>query len=95
MHAEVADYLLNRKRREIAGAGGDGRRWRSGQRPVGVSPDTWTSCCLDPNGNEVRLLGGPPPRMFRGDGGRDRRAATTDLWTDSFRRPKRERGLLG
>jgi hypothetical protein len=43
------------------------------QGQFGVSPDTLEVRCQDSNGNDVRLYGGPPPRMFRGDGGRDRR----------------------
>jgi ribonuclease E len=66
VHTEVAFYLLNRKRKEIAAM-----EERAGievqvNGVPGVSPDFCEFKCFDPNGGEVRLLAGPPPRMFRG-----------------------------
>ena len=66
VHADVAFYLLNRKRKEIAAM-----EERAGIEvqvvcQPGVSPDFCEFKCFDPNGGEVRLLAGPPPRLFRG-----------------------------
>ena len=63
VESDVAFYLLNKKRKEIAGL-----EQRAGMDvqvagAVGVSPDTLDFKCLDSNGNEVRLFTSPPPRM--------------------------------
>jgi ribonuclease E len=73
VHADVAFYLLNRKRREIAALEEKAKMEVQIQGQFGVSPDMLDVRCQDSNGNDVRLYGGPPPRMIRGDGGgRDR-----------------------
>ncbi len=70
VHADVAFHLLNRKRREIAALEERAKMEVQVHGQFGVSPDLLEFRCLDSNGNEVRLFGSPPPRMFRGD--RDR-----------------------
>ena len=64
--SEVADYLLNRKRKEIV------QLEETGQMTVGVrglpaaSPEHLQMMCLDRNDNEVRLLGPDPvPVTYR------------------------------
>jgi ribonuclease E len=71
VHADVAFYLLNRKRKEIAALEEKAKMEVQVHGQFGVSPDLLEFRCLDSNGNEVRLFGSPPPRMFRG-GDRDR-----------------------
>jgi ribonuclease E len=72
VHADVAFYLLNRKRREIAALEERAKMEVQVQGQFGISPETLELRCQDSNGNDVRLYGGPPPRMFRNDSGRDR-----------------------
>ncbi len=82
VHADVASYLLNKRRKEIAGLEERGKLEVQITGQVGVSPDLMTVRCFDHNGNEVRLLppaplpkltaGRVPPRDDR-RGGRDDR----------------------
>ena len=67
VHADVAFYLLNKKRRDIAAMEDRAKMEVSINGVPGVSPDTLEFKCYDSNGNEVRLLSqGPPPRVFGG-----------------------------
>ena len=67
VHADVASYLLNKKRRDIAAMEDRAKMEVVINGVPGVSPDTLEFKCYDSNGNEVRLLSaGPPPRMFGG-----------------------------
>jgi ribonuclease E len=66
VHPEVAFYLLNKKRRDIAGLEDRAKMEVQVNGQHGVSPDALDCRCYDSNGNEVRLFGGPPPRAFRG-----------------------------
>jgi ribonuclease E len=78
VHADVAFHLLNRKRREIAALEERAKMEVQVHGQFGVSPDLLEFRCLDSNGNEVRLFGSPPPRMFRGDRDRDRGGRSHD-----------------
>ena len=82
VHADVADYLLNRKRREIAALEEKAKMEVQVQGQSGCRRTRLEVRCLDNNGNEVRLYGGPPPRMFRGGGGRDRGGRSHDRRRD-------------
>jgi ribonuclease E len=67
VHADVAAYLLNKKRRDIAAMEDRVKMEVTITGLPGVSPDTLEFKCYDSNGNEVRLTNpGPPPRMFSG-----------------------------
>jgi ribonuclease E len=80
VHVDVAFYLLNRKRREIAALEEQAKMEVQINGQFGVSPDLLEFRCYDSNGNEVRLFG-PPPRMFRGGAPRqlpDRRPPVLD-----------------
>ncbi|MCZ2340239.1 MAG: Rne/Rng family ribonuclease [Bacteroidales bacterium] len=74
LHVDVAFYLLNRKRKEIAAleekAGIEVRV--TGQ--YGVSPEQCEIKCLDVNGSEVRLFGGGTPARMFAPGARQPRA---------------------
>ena len=72
VHSDVAFYLLNRKRKEIAALEEKAKMEVLVQGQFGVSPEMLEVHCQDSNGNEVRLFGGPPPRMFRNEGERAR-----------------------
>jgi ribonuclease E len=82
VHVDAANYLLNKRRREIAGLEERGKLEVQITGQVGVSPDTMNVRCFDHNGNEVRLLPPAPlpklaagrfPRDDRGRGRGDRR----------------------
>ena len=71
VNTDVANYLLNRKRKEIAALEERGKMEIQIAGQVGVSPDTCLFKCYDANGNEVRLLPvAPPPRLAAGRGPR-------------------------
>jgi ribonuclease E len=79
VHIDVAHYLLNKRRKELAALEERGKLEIQVTGQPGVSPDTLAIRCFDHNGNEVRLLPPPPlPRLSagrsggRGDRGRDR-----------------------
>jgi ribonuclease E len=57
---EVATYLLNRKRGEIAKLEGEGEMQVTVQGQSGVPPETLQFACYDNNGNEVRFLPAEP-----------------------------------
>ncbi len=63
VHIDVAHYLLNKRRKELAGLEERGKMEIQVTGQVGVSPDTLTIRCLDHTGNEIRLL--PPPPIPR------------------------------
>jgi ribonuclease E len=65
VHSDVAFHLLNRKRRDIAALETKVGLEVTVEGKFGVSPDLCEFRCLDSNGMEVRLLGGPPPRPGR------------------------------
>ena len=71
VHTEVANYLLNKKRREIAGLEERAKMEAQITGQPGVSPDLCAVRCYDVNGNEVRLL--PPAPLPRLSGGRGSR----------------------
>ncbi|MBP3953780.1 Rne/Rng family ribonuclease [Gemmata sp. G18] len=83
VHADAANYLLNKRRKEIAALEDRGKMEVQITGQPGVSPDLMSVRCFDHNGNEVRLLppaplpkltaGRVPPRDDRGRGGRDDR----------------------
>ena len=72
VHADVANYLLNRKRKELAKLEEQARMGIQISGQQGVSPELCTFKCLDQNGNEVRLI---PPAPARLSGGRTPRTA--------------------
>jgi ribonuclease E len=75
VHPDVAHYLLNKRRKEIAALEERGKLEIQVAGQPGVSPDTLTVRCFDHNGNEVRLLPPAPlPRLSAGrtSGGRGR-----------------------
>ena len=66
VHAEVANYLLNKKRKEIAALEERAKMEVQIAGQPGISPDTCTMKCWDHNGNEVRLIPPPAPRLSGG-----------------------------
>ena len=63
VHAAVADYLLNRKRREIGHLEESGNLQVTITGLIGVAPETLDLICFDKHNNEVKLLPSePPPR---------------------------------
>ena len=75
VHMDVAHYLLNKRRKEIAALEEQGKLEIQVTGQPGVSPDTLNVRCFDHNGNEVRLLPPAPlPRLAAGRiGGRGER----------------------
>jgi ribonuclease E len=75
VHSDVAFYLLNRKRREIAALEERAKMGVHIQGQFGASPDLLEAKAFDNNGNEVRLLPAPlpPPRFGRGGPPREER----------------------
>jgi len=67
----VAQYLLNRKRREIAQLEESGKMQVTVASAFGAPPEHLEFVCLDANGNEVKLLPEDAP-AHRGRGGRER-----------------------
>lgn len=74
VHTDVAHYLLNKRRKEIAGLEERSKMEVLVTGQTGVSPDQLSIRCFDHNGNEVRLFPPAPlPRPSGGKfGGRDR-----------------------
>lgn len=66
VHTDVANYLLNRKRKEIAALEERAKMEVLIAGQAGVSPDTCGFKCFDHNGNEVRLVPPPAPRLSGG-----------------------------
>jgi len=66
VHNEVAHYLLNRKRKEIAGLEERAKMEVLITGQPAISPDTCAIKCFDHNGNEVRLIPPTPPRLAGG-----------------------------
>ncbi len=96
VHPDAANYLLNKRRREIAGLEERGKLEVQVAGQVGVSPDTLLVRCFDHNGIEVRLLPPAPlpklaagrfPPGDRGRGGRDDRGPRGRDDRGSFPRP--------
>jgi ribonuclease E len=75
VHTDVAHYLLNKRRKEIATMEERGKLEIQVTGQMGVSPDMLNIRCFDHNGNEVRLLPPVPlPRLSAGrTGGRGER----------------------
>ena len=63
---DVANYLLNKKRKEITGLEERGKMEVRVIGQSGVSPDTFLVKCHDANGNEVRIIPPPAPRLAAG-----------------------------
>jgi ribonuclease E len=63
--ADVADYLLNRKRREVARLEEDGRVTVQIRGTHGAPPELLEFVCLDNNGNEVKFLTHEEPGRAR------------------------------
>lgn len=75
VHTDVAHYLLNKRRKELAAMEEKAKLDILVTGQTGVSPDTLTIRCFDHNGNEVRLLPPTPISKLAGGripGGRDR-----------------------
>jgi len=68
VHMDVAHYLLNKRRKELAAMEERGKLEVQVTGQVGVSPDTLHVRCFDHNGNEVRLL--PPAPLPKLAGGK-------------------------
>jgi ribonuclease E len=69
--APVAEYLLNRKRREITQLEDSGNMVVSITGLMAVAPETLDLVCYDKHNNEVKLLPPEPaPRYGRGHSGR-------------------------
>jgi hypothetical protein len=62
----VADYLLNRKRREIARLEETGEITVQVAGRAGAPPELLDLVCLDHNGNEVKLFAPEVPYVGRG-----------------------------
>ena len=64
VHADVANYLLNRRRREIASLEEKGDMQVSILGIPAAAPETLNITCFDRNGHEVRFPGGAEtPRL--------------------------------
>jgi ribonuclease E len=61
VHAAVADYLLNRKRREIGQLEESGNLQVAVTGLIGAPPETLDLVCFDKHNNEVKLLPVEPP----------------------------------
>ena len=72
VHADVANYLLNRKRKELAKLEEQAKMEVLITGQPGGSPELCAFKCLDHTGNEVRLI---PPAPVRLSGGRAPRPA--------------------
>jgi ribonuclease E len=76
VHADVANYLLNRRRKEISALEEKGELQVSILGVVNVPPETLHISCYDRNGHEVKFPSGesrPPERERERDrGGRER-----------------------
>ncbi|MBN9516915.1 Rne/Rng family ribonuclease [bacterium] len=66
VHADVAYYLLNRRRRELAALEEKARMEVAITGQTGVSPDLCLVKCFDHNGAEVRLVPPAPVRLAGG-----------------------------
>jgi ribonuclease E len=66
VHSEVANYLLNKKRKELAKLEEQARMAIQINGQAGVSPELCQFKCLDQNGNEVRLIPQAPVRLQGG-----------------------------
>jgi ribonuclease E len=74
VHPDAANYLLNKRRREIAALEERGKFEVQIAGQAGVSPDMLSVRCFDHNGNDVRLLPPPPlPKLSAGRFPRDDR----------------------
>src|SRR5205807_10491682 len=63
--SEVADYLLNKKRRDIVALEGEGQMSVQIRGVHGAPPELCDFVCLDRNDNEVRLGPVPEPVGYR------------------------------
>ncbi|MFO0807273.1 MAG: Rne/Rng family ribonuclease [Gemmataceae bacterium] len=72
VQSDVADYLLNRKRREVAQLEEAGNMQVAVVGMIGAPPESLELTCYDNNNNEVRLLPAPEPQIqhHRGRGHR-------------------------
>ena len=66
VHRDVANYLLNRKRREISQLEEAGEMQVTILGLIEVPPETLEFVCHDNNRNEVRFLAAPEPVSGRG-----------------------------
>src|SRR5262249_50382480 len=66
VHDEVANYLLNRKRKEITQLEESGNMQVTVSGSDGVSPELLEFVCFDNNNNEVKFLPVIEPRARRG-----------------------------
>jgi ribonuclease E len=97
VHPDVAHYLLNKRRKEIAALEERGKLEIQITGQLGVSPETLTVRCFDHNGNEVRLLPPAPlPRLSAGrtggGRGRDRERGGRERDRGRDRSDREERG---
>ena len=74
VHADVANYLLNRRRREIATLEENGDMQVSILGSPGLAPETLGITCFDRNGHEVKFPGPPEPPRMPDRNNRERRA---------------------
>jgi ribonuclease E len=98
VHTDVAHYLLNKRRKDIAALEERGKLEIQITGQAGVSPDTLAVRCFDHNGNEVRLLPPAPlPRLAAGKfpggrGDRDRSRGDREHRGDRDRGDRGDRG---
>jgi len=93
---EVAHYLLNKKRKEIAALEERAKMEILISGVLGVSPDTLDFKCLDQNGSEVRLMPVVPVRLAGGRGPRLERGSERERGDrDRGDRGDRDRGERG
>ena len=67
VHNDVAQHLLNKKRRELAALEEKVQIEVSIQGAIGVSPEHLEMKCFDGNGTEVRLVRGVPLKLGAGN----------------------------
>ncbi len=78
-HPDVAHYLLNKRRKDIAALEERGKLEVTITGQPGVPPETLQTKCFDHNGNEVRLIPAvTPPKLTAGRIPRDNRNRRDD-----------------
>jgi ribonuclease E len=78
-HPDVAHYLLNKRRKDIAALEERGKLEVTITGQPGVPPETLQTKCFDHNGNEVRLIPAvTPPKLTSGRIPRDNRNRRDD-----------------
>src|SRR4029434_782101 len=88
VHPEAANYLLNKRRKDVAALEERGKLEVQITGQPGVAPDTLNVRCFDHNGNDGRLLPPAPlPKLSAGRYPRDDRGGRGGRERGSYPRP--------